>query len=152
MPRTQIDLTVPPEHEAVLAQKAAQALEASEAAGDVTMRMQVTKAGRELTTFDLPPSAVLLIESLLREMGEGKAVTLVTDEPEITTQKAADLLHVSRPYVVGLVKEGKLKAHMVGKQHRIPLREVLAYKRENEAKRDAALRELAKLDQELGLR
>ncbi len=84
-------------------------------------------------------------------MGDGKALTLVADDAEITTNQAADLLHVSRPYVVGLVEKGELPARMVGKQRRLPLKDVLAFKKDNEAKRRATLSELVALDQELGL-
>jgi excisionase family DNA binding protein len=152
MPRTNIGLTIPPEHEALLAHEAARAIEASEAQGEVRLRMQLSQAGQEITTIDMPPAAAALIHLLLKEMGEGKAVALVTDEPEITTQQAAELLHVSRPYVVGLVDKGHLAARSVGKQRRLLLKDVLAYKRAIETKRREALRELAALDQELGLR
>lgn len=152
MSRTSIDLTIPPEHEAVLAHEAARAIEAGEAKGEIGLRMQLTHAGHELTTLEMPPAAVALIHLLLKEMGEGKAVALVTDEPEITTQQAAELLHVSRPYVVGLIENGELPAHAVGKQRRLFLKDVLARKRNIETKRREALRELAALDQELGLR
>ncbi len=74
------------------------------------------------------------------------------DKPEITTQQAAELLHVSRPYVVGLADKGLLPARTVGKQRRLLLKDVLAYKRAIETKRREALRELAAHDQELGLR
>ena len=155
MPRTTIDPTIAPEHEAVLAHEAAcaiDAIEAGEAAGLIGVRMLLTQAGHEVTTLDMPPAAVSLIRRLLKEMGEGKAVTLVADEPEITTEQAAKLLHVSRPYVVGLVDKGQLPARNVGKQRRLLLKDVLAYKRGNEARRREALHELAALDQELGLR
>jgi excisionase family DNA binding protein len=152
MPRPTIDPTIAPEQEALLAHAAARAIETSEAAGQVGLRMQLTHAGEEVTTLDMPPAAIALIRRLLKDMGEGKAVTLVTDEPEITTEQAAKLLHVSRPYVVGLVDKGQLPARNVGKQRRLLLKDVLAYKRDNEAKRREALGELAALDQELGLR
>ena len=155
MPRTTIDPTIAPEHEAVLAHEAARAIEAIEAnvtEGLIGLRMHLTHAGQEVTTVEMPSAAVSLIRRLLKEMGDGKAVALVTDEPEITTEQAAKLLHVSRPYVVGLVDKGAIPARTVGKQRRLLLRDVLAYKRDNEAKRREALSELAALDQELGLR
>jgi excisionase family DNA binding protein len=81
--------------------------------------------------------------------------TMSADVPvdaEITTQQAAELLNVSRPYLVGMIENGTLPARMVGNQQWLPLKDVLAYKSENRAKRREALRELAALDQELGLR
>jgi excisionase family DNA binding protein len=116
------------------------------------LRLQITDAGREVTTLDVPPSASALIRALLKELADGKAVAVVADDAEITTQQAADLLHVSRPFVVGMVEKGMLPARNVGKQRRLLLKDVLAYKRDNEAKRRGALRELTALDQELGLR
>ena len=89
----------------MLAHEAARAIEAAEAreaAGQIGVRMLLTQAGQEVTTLDMPPAAVSLIRRLLKELGEGKAVALVTDEPgNPTTEQAAKLLHVSRPYVVG---------------------------------------------------
>lgn len=81
-----------------------------------------------------------------------KAIALVTGGTAITTGQAAKLLHVSRPYVVGLVDKGTIPARTVGKQRRLLRKDVLAYKRDNESKRREALGELAALDQELGLR
>jgi excisionase family DNA binding protein len=87
----------------------------------------------------------------LKEMGDGKALTLVADDAEITTNQAADLLHVSRPYVVGLVEKGELPARLVGKQRRLPLKAVLAFKKDTQAKRLKTLGELVAHDQKLGL-
>ena len=84
-------------------------------------------------------------------MADGHAVTLVPIESEITTQQAADLLNVSRPFVVGLIDQGKLPARMVGPQRRVMLADVLAYKIESKTKARAALREMVAIDQELGL-
>ena len=152
MPRTRIDPTIAPENEALVAEAASRAIEQHQAGGKTSLRVQITEAGREVTTLDVPPSAVQLIRTILKEMGSGKALTLVADDAEITTKQAADLLHVSRPYLVGMIEKGELPARMVGKQRRLPLKDVLAFKKDNEAKRSDALRELAALDQELGLR
>jgi excisionase family DNA binding protein len=88
---------------------------------------------------------------LLKETAAGNAVTLVPVEPEITTQQAADLLNVSRPFLVGLIDNGILRARMVGKHRRLPLGDVLAYKADQFAKREQALDEIVAFDQELGL-
>lgn len=152
MPRTDLDPTVAPTGEAIVADAASRALEAHDAGARAALRLQITDAGGEVTTLEVPPAAVALIRALMREIADGKAVTVVADDAEITTQQAADLLHVSRPFVVGLVDKGLLPARQVGKQRRLMLRDVLAYKRDNEAKRREALRELTALDQELGLR
>lgn len=151
MPRTTIDPTIAPENEAHVAHEASRVLEAHGTGPKTGLRVQIVEAGREVTTLDVPPTAVQLIRSLLKEMGDGKALTLVADDAEITTNQAADLLHVSRPYVVGLVEKGELPARRVGKQRRLPLKDVLAFKKDNEAKRRKSLSDLVAHDQKLGL-
>lgn len=143
--------TIPTDQEAVLAREVSKALEAHDASGK-GVRLQVAEAGREVTTLDLPPAAGRLLLLMLKEMGSGNAVTLVPIEAEITTQQAADLLNVSRPYVVGLIDKGVFPVRMVGNQRRLPLKDVLAYKEETRAKALEALQEISAIDQELGLR
>ena len=151
MTRTYTDPTIPSEKEAGLAREASRAIEKHKAR-EKNLRVQIAKAGRELTTLELPQAAAKLLMQMLEEMGKGNAVTLVPTESEITTQQAADLLNVSRPYVVGMIDKGELPARMVGNQRRLPLKGVLAYKANNRAKRLDALREITEIDQELGLR
>ncbi len=150
MSQTHIDPVLPSDQDAMLARTAQLALERSEAL-DQALHVQIHAAGRELTALDLPPVVTRLLMDILRETAAGKAVSLVTVEAEITTQQAADLLNVSRPYLVGLIDKGALPARMVGNQRRLPLQDVLAYKAENRAKRHKILDEMAALDQELGL-
>ena len=148
MTYTSSEPTFPSDQDAVLAREVSRALEG---AGDTALRLQVAEAGRELTTFDLPPSVVRLLVDILKETAAGHAVSVVPLEAEITTQQAADLLNVSRPYLVGMIEKGTLPARMVGNQRRLPLKDVLTYKADNRAKRRETLRELAAYDQELGL-
>jgi excisionase family DNA binding protein len=139
---------LPSNQDAALARAASQALAD---AGDKPLRVQVAAAGREVTTVDLPPVVARLLMDILKETAAGNAVTLVPFREEITTQQAADLLNVSRPYLVGMIDKGELPARLVGNQRRLPLKDVLAYRAENRAKRLETLRRLTELDQELGL-
>jgi excisionase family DNA binding protein len=141
----------PSDEEALLAREISQTL-AEQHAEEKSLRLQVAEAGRELTTLDLPPTASRLLIDILKELAAGNAVTLVPTEAEITTQQAADLLNVSLPYLLDMIEKGILATRMVGSQQRLPLRDVLAYKRDKRAKRLEALAELSALDQELGLR
>src|SRR3984893_5100451 len=145
-----IEPTVPSDQDAVLAAEVSRALELRHA-DETALRVQVAVAGHEVTTLDLPPVAARLLMDILKEMAAGHAVTLVSLEAESSAQRAAEVLNVSRPYVVSLIDKGTLPARMVGNQRRLPLKDVLAYKADNRAKRRQTLRELAALDQELGL-
>ncbi len=73
------------------------------------------------------------------------------NDAEITTRQAAELLLVSRRYVVGMIDRGELPARMVGRRRRLSLRDVLAFRTANQARRRAALAKLVALDQKLGL-
>jgi excisionase family DNA binding protein len=150
MPYSHIEPTVPSDQDAVRAGEVTRALEHRDA-GDQALRVQIAVAGHEVTTLDLPPVVARLLVDILKETAAGHAVTLVPFEAEITTQQAAELLNVSRPFVVGMIDKGTLPARMVGNQRRLPLKDVLAYKADNRAKRLRTLEELAALDQELGL-
>jgi excisionase family DNA binding protein len=89
----------------------------------------------------------------LRKIGAISASHPLLDKAsdDISEQEAANLLCVSRPYLAGMIDKGELPARMVGDQRRLPLKDVLAYREANKAKRFAALDELSALDQEMGL-
>ena len=151
MPRTDTTPTIPTDQDALLAREASHAIETLHA--DMgSLQLQLAKAGQEVTTVRLPAAAAKLLLQVLTEMGNGRAVSVAPTDVEITTQQAADLLNVSRPYLVGLVEKGELPVRKVGNQRRLPLADVLEYKARNRANRLEALRELTALDQELGLR
>ena len=151
MPQAHIDPIVPSDQDAVLAKAAQLALERSDTHDNKPLHVQINAAGREVTTLDLPPVVTRLLMDVLKQTAAGRAVSLVAVEAEITTQAAASILNVSRPYLVGMIDKGLLPARMVGNQRRLPLRDVLAYKAENRAKRHKTLDEMAAIDQELGL-
>ena len=139
---------LPTEQEAKLAANIRQALARRD--GEV-LQLQVKATGQETVALDLPPVVTRLILDALKETAAGHAVALVPIEAEITTQQAADLLNVSRPYLIGLIDSGVLPVRRVGNQRRIPLQDLLDYKADIYAKRGEALRQLVAYDQELGL-
>lgn len=99
----------------------------------------------------LPAAAVRLLGALLTELAKGNAVTLMPHHAELTTQEAADLLNVSRPFLVALLESGQLPHHKVGTHRRVRFSDLMTYKRRRDAASEAALRELATLSQELKL-
>ena len=99
----------------------------------------------------IPPGAVRLFVDVLTQLGRGRAVTLVPQCAELTTQQTADYLNVSRPYVVSLIEQNKLPARKVGTRRRVAFEDLVRFDEQDRAKRRAALDELARIDQELGL-
>lgn len=101
----------------------------------------ITKTGEKVklprTIYDLLRRAVAL-------MAEGKTVTLIADNQFVTTQRAADILGVSRPFFIKLLETGAMAHHRVGNQRRVYLRDVLQYARRREQERQAALNRLSR--------
>ena len=102
-------------------------------------------------TSNLPPRLAELMTSLLSQVAAGKAVQLTAVATEVTTQQAADLIGVSRPYLVKLLDEGALPYRKVGPRRRLHLDDVIAYKARLEAQRQQALQGLADDLQDMGL-
>jgi excisionase family DNA binding protein len=84
-------------------------------------------------------------------MAQGNALTLIPFHAELTTQSAADLLGVSRPFIIKQIEEGRIPAHMAGTHRRIYFRDLMDYKRKSDAARHAALDELAAESERLEL-
>lgn len=99
--------------------------------------------------IELPAAAVQLLVHLLAQMAEGNAVTLMPIHAELTTQQAAELLGVSRPFLVKELDAGKLQFRKVGTHRRVLFVELMRYKDAMDAKRHETLDELTKQAQEL---
>jgi excisionase family DNA binding protein len=116
-------------------------------AADIVVQVRGQPAGEKL---EIPLAALRLMTMILAEMGRGNAVTLTPVHAELTTHQAARFLNVSRPYLIKQLESGRLPYHKVGTHRRIALRDLLEYQERSNAERDSALKELARMTQELG--
>ncbi len=101
-------------------------------------------------TLPLPESVFYALERVAEVLARGDAITIVPVGKQLTTQQAADLLNVSRQYLVRLLDEGRLSFTKTGKHRRLRIEDVLAFREKRDAERRAALRDLTELTEELG--
>jgi len=98
----------------------------------------------------LPESVFYVLERVVEVMARGDSITVVPVGREVTTQQAADLLSVSRQYLVRLLDEGRISFRKTGKHRRLRVEDVLSFKDKCDKDRRAGLRELSQMTQELG--
>jgi excisionase family DNA binding protein len=98
----------------------------------------------------IPESVFYLLERVVEVLARGDSLTIVPVEREMTTQQAADLLNMSRQYLVRLLNERRLPFRKIGKHRRLRIDDVLAFKKQRDLARKIALDELTGLSEEMG--
>lgn len=106
--------------------------------------------GADGETREIPASAFHALKLVVQGMARGQTMTLVPHGKELTTQEAADLLHVSRPHLVKLLDEGTIPHYKVGSHRRVRIEDVLDYRERRAGIRRDKLDELTRLSEELG--
>jgi len=135
----------PTEEEARQASRAARALAA--AMTPQGLPFDVTQDGDQIRV-ELPPALGQLVLDVMTHVARGEMVTFVPYGAILSTKEAADLLNVSRPFLVKLLESGEIPFHRVGSHRRIRADDVLAYNRKRDDERRSALDDLRRLGQE----
>lgn len=99
----------------------------------------------------IPVQAFRLLVDILNEMAQGNAVTVIPVHAELTTQQAAEILNVSRPFVIKLIEEEKLPCKLVGTHRRVRYDDLMKLKKQMDSDRLRVLEELAAQAQELDM-
>jgi excisionase family DNA binding protein len=97
----------------------------------------------------LPVEAIAALQNALDDLAAG--VSADGPAEEMTTQELADLLNVSRPFVVSLLEAGQIPFRKVGTKRRVLRSDALRYKQVDDEQRYAAMRELTAETEALGL-
>ena len=129
--------------------------------GRVLSTMLLTRADTQQIDFHddqgsvrpvrIPTSALRLLLEVLTEIAQGNAVSIIPIHAELTTQEAADVLNVSRPFLVQLLEKGDIPFHKTGTHRRVRYQDVMDYKNSIDGERRKALAELAAQAQELDM-
>ena len=116
-------------------------------------RVQMTLRGSngEADELVLPGHVIQMLLTVLSEMSQGNAISLIPRHQELSTQEAASILNVSRPFLVGLLEQGDIPHHKVGSHRRVRLEDVLAYKERVDEQRLDALDRLTGVSQDEGM-
>ena len=102
----------------------------------------LTTPGREGIT--LPESVVQVLRQAIGFMHQGRGVSISPLHRNLTTQMAADLLGVSRPFVVELLNRKEIPFHLVGTHRRIYLEDLLRYQDRRDKGRREILNQMAR--------
>jgi excisionase family DNA binding protein len=135
-------LKTPTETDSAVARTLLQALKSLRKPEDLSVAVKNRRVG-------VPAAMMRALVEAAKLISEGHAIDVVPADVEVSAQDAADILKVSRPYLLNLVKKGVLPCRMVGAHHRIPMAAVIAYKRE-QAPRRRSLEALTAETQDLG--
>jgi excisionase family DNA binding protein len=99
----------------------------------------------------VPRAGAAMLAQVMGLIEQGQGVTIVPSAAQLTTQQAADMLNVSRPYLIGLLEAEQIEYNKVGRHRRIPFTALMEYKRRADQKAREAADELSDLGQEIGL-
>jgi excisionase family DNA binding protein len=142
---------IPSDSEVELARNSSRILTSLNLKKTKTVNISLETGNHHYSSVALPLSAFKLLVNILTQMAEGNAVTLIPVHAELTTQEAADLLNVSRPFLIRLLEEKKIPFRKIGTRRKVLFQDLMNYKNKIDAARRKILDDLANEAQELDL-
>ncbi|WP_143870008.1 helix-turn-helix domain-containing protein [Catenovulum sediminis] len=115
------------------------------------VQMSIRGSNGEGEQFVLPGHVMQILLDVLSEISNGNAISLIPHNQEVSTQEAANILNVSRPFLIKLLEGGNIPFHKIGTHRRVKLQDILTYKQQIDEKRNQALDELSELSQSEGM-
>lgn len=114
-------------------------------------RSRAKFVGSDGHSVNLPDSLYTFLCRLLADLLEGRSVSIVQSQTELTTVEAATALGVSRQFLVNLLRRNEIPFHMVGTHRRVYIKDLLAYKAKRDGVRRQALDEMVQSELDAGL-
>lgn len=115
-----------------------------------THRIRIVEEDGSVQDATIPATAYRLLVDILTQMSQGNAVTIIPIHAELTTQEAADLINVSRPFLIKQIESGAIPHHKVGRHRRVRFTDLMEYKKNIDMARSKILDELVEESQRLG--
>ncbi|MCR1026861.1 excisionase family DNA-binding protein [Cellulophaga baltica] len=112
------------------------------------VKIKIQETGEFIT---IPKKALTLLSAIIQNMAEGKTISIVPSNSEVSTQQAADMLNVSRTHLIKLLEAKKIPFNKVGSHRRILLNDIMEYKEQLAKQREAQLDFLSNQAQDLNL-
>lgn len=142
-------IKVPSKRERSIAHESYSALEEYlKTIGSDTAEIEIEETQQRLI---LPTSALELLATILQHMRKGKTVSIVPNETEVTTQKAAEYLNCSRPFLVKLLEEGEIPYTRIGRHRRVLFSDLEAYRKKQKEATKLKLIQMMKDAEDLDL-
>lgn len=148
---TKAKTELPTDAEVSMAKESSRLLSLYLSTKEESQSIRVIDQAGEHEAVKVPTAAFRLLIDILSEMAQGNAVSMIPVHAELTTQEAADMLNVSRPYLVKLLDSGAIAFHKVGSHRRVYYRDLVEYKMGIDRERNKALEALAAQAQELNM-
>lgn len=143
--------SIPTEADARISEQSSRILASHVALHSSTRQLKIVEDDGSEQDVVIPEAAFSLLVDILSQMAQGNAVTLIPIHAELSTQEAADILNVSRPFIVKLIDSGEISCTRVGRHRRIRFADLMNYKQQIDERRMQALDELVQQAQELNM-
>lgn len=142
---------IPTEVDAKISQQSSRILASYLTTDNTVRKLKVVEDDGSEKDVAIPAAAFHLLVDILSQMAQGNALTLIPIHAELTTQEAADLLNVSRPFLINLINSGEIPCRKVGRHRRIRCTDLISYKQNIDERRREVLNELTAQAQELNM-
>lgn len=146
-----ISKVLPSEEDVTLAREAGRTLAAVLATGAAVRQVDIRDSSGRVRSVQMPAAALQLLQDVLDQIEKGCAVSVVPVHAELTTQEAAQMLGVSRPFFVQMLEKGDIPFHKIGTHRRVRYRDVVDYKKRLDTQRREALEALTEQAQALDM-
>lgn len=104
--------------------------------------------GPDNSRVPIPAAMFYALQRIAELLARGDAFAVVPVGKELTTQEAANILNVSRQYVVRLLEEKQIPFQKTGSHRRIKFSDLVAYKEKRDHARRATLQKLTEESEE----